>query len=1447
MSTVNDNDKFLVERENISYTLTADKLMSNIQDTDLMLIERSDVSYKVSAKDVKEQLGPKGEVLQPSIYAPTNNAGRSINTETDSITAIELSPDQQLRTNSLYTKDSLFQLQSFGIGAHFTFAFWYNRNRATSGERRTICTGTNIDDYYYIGSDNKIHQNNAESTSASSYATTQVIDNINDGEWHHVCITFDISQFNSQLGNGAQEEVHKIYVDGVLIPWQTKGVADGAAISIKDLCYTGGYQASVQARGFLLTDVYLVKDQTLLPSNFGFFDAYGNFTPREFNGTGQFVHFSFSDPSNLGLDTSGNGLNSPNIHNYTSADLTNFAPPAPTFVNLSLASDKDLDLLSVGDTVVQDSGYTPITDTITTVETSAAATTYRVGSNTGAADQLDSLRQTLTIENTTLVDCPVNSTPSTVGIANGNVIINVSSGVLTFGGGADSSVLRYEESTDGITWGETKESINEVVSFFPWVRITLMSNDVLGIDLNLAVWRVTTIANQTELTFATPKDLENFRPGDPVKTEQSAWEARYVPSSSLTTTPLVGMNDDVFYALPAAPQTIDGVAYSTSPNPSTYSSSNFPNYDESTANAGWVVIKLGEVTTGGSIKANAGAASIYICSSTDGETWTNPGQTTGLIDANYTLAAGTKWVAQYRAVNQNYLVNPVSAEFSATNNVLQATVGIISSDDGKVTVDGGTWSNGETVIGPDTTPGTGIVASTGADSLTLATVDETFPKRWVANASKYAIGPVKEIIPIIETDEIIDVETETLNIAGFYGIVVDPIEVSTQLDVGVNGYTGPGYNQGLVFRDQDRTWHEIGGDIGAGNFNESYLSDVQALGFTHITGFAVRGNRPEPADNPSATNTATCFLTSLIIDGTQIAGSQINIIKVIGNTVVTFTKYTWENFIAGTGSGVAGDGATTSVNAGTILTFATNKHLTLLNFGDAVTQDDGAANGTVAGVTGTTMELATSTGTWSANTDNYVVGPELPLPDFNGVNFVGSEFEFINRALTHGSSDWQVTEILDEGYSSVVSQVVGDPGVGPPPQWTSGELEPDTDYRARVRYTATTGEVSPWSEDTLFKTREGEDLTGGNYDQAPVSALGLYSLNAAPETYGNGFKRFINYMFGAYIAGVADDGYVYENNVESAGGAWSEVAAVSTLLNAEGCKAKDVWFSYNSYMIENSLVFTDDGRLFRTGDGSVGSWYIDGVDWNKEYVRLIKLGGVANFAMVLDEEKNIYVYSVEDNRQCGSFTPTANTLELMPYAFEDAGVTFYDVMGAGPGSYDVPTLFWLDTEGHVYGSIRDGASIANFGISPGSLSNNENIRRLTGADGVGGANWKTLPPIQSMGMVGGNYAQSYSASWFKTYDGKIYVISLSATTPIGQTTPNGPVLLTGNYTAQTGPVASYQGTFYYFIDTEGFAWNASRSLAVTKNTAAGAVFGQQGNSSQATNGSALKLPVLIPV
>ena len=73
--TVNDTDKFLVNRSGSSYHLEAQNLMAELLDDDLMLVNRDGKSYKATGAEIKDSLGPKGSILKPTILAPGQNAG----------------------------------------------------------------------------------------------------------------------------------------------------------------------------------------------------------------------------------------------------------------------------------------------------------------------------------------------------------------------------------------------------------------------------------------------------------------------------------------------------------------------------------------------------------------------------------------------------------------------------------------------------------------------------------------------------------------------------------------------------------------------------------------------------------------------------------------------------------------------------------------------------------------------------------------------------------------------------------------------------------------------------------------------------------------------------------------------------------------------------------------------------------------------------------------------------------------------------------------------------------------------------------------------------------------------------------------------------------------------------------------------------------------------------
>ena len=77
----------------------------------------------------------------------------------------------------------------------------------------------------------------------------------------------------------------------------------------------------------------------------------------------------------------------------------------------------------------------------------------------------------------------------------------------------------------------------------------------------------------------------------------------------------------------------------------------------------------------------------------------------------------------------------------------------------------------------------------------------------------------------------------------------------------------------------------------------------------------------------------------------------------------------------------------------------------------------------------------------------------------------------------------------------------------------------------------------------------------------------------------------------------------------------------------------------------------------------------------------------------------------------------------------------------------------------------------------------------------------------------------------------------------GTSTTTGPVKIADN--AASGACSCYTAGSWYYIDKEGFAWYGSKTN-MTKNTVAGAIFGDQGSTHSSFNYTSLRLFAVIP-
>ena len=122
MSTINDTDQFLVQRNNSSFKTNASDLMSTIEDTDLMLIQRGAGSYKVTCEDVKEQLGTSttGSIDTPvAVLTPFNgagtNAGEPYQPLSTALTAVNAGGDVVYATDAIDSVSSTNNASTFYV------------------------------------------------------------------------------------------------------------------------------------------------------------------------------------------------------------------------------------------------------------------------------------------------------------------------------------------------------------------------------------------------------------------------------------------------------------------------------------------------------------------------------------------------------------------------------------------------------------------------------------------------------------------------------------------------------------------------------------------------------------------------------------------------------------------------------------------------------------------------------------------------------------------------------------------------------------------------------------------------------------------------------------------------------------------------------------------------------------------------------------------------------------------------------------------------------------------------------------------------------------------------------------------------------------------------------------------------------------------------------------
>ena len=209
-----------------------------------------------------------------------------------------------------------------GSQAIFTYSAWVKRAALSAGTFQALLGAYYTTGYFtdvYFSLDDRLGFYNLWGTDLQTIETTQAFRDTS--AWYHIVVAVDLNQ--ASYTNGV-----KMYVNGVQITsFSTTTYTDVFKAGAIGGPYTHyiGCDGQPSATGYFdgyLTEVNVINGQQLTPSSFGKYNSYGIWSPKKYSGTygtnGFYLNFNrYASVSNLGLDSSGNGLNFTSNHSIT--------------------------------------------------------------------------------------------------------------------------------------------------------------------------------------------------------------------------------------------------------------------------------------------------------------------------------------------------------------------------------------------------------------------------------------------------------------------------------------------------------------------------------------------------------------------------------------------------------------------------------------------------------------------------------------------------------------------------------------------------------------------------------------------------------------------------------------------------------------------------------------------------------------------------------------------------------------------------------------------------------------------------------------------------------------------------------------------------------------------------------------------------------------------------
>lgn len=736
MATVNPDDLFAVNRNDITYSVEQQNLMASLENTDYLAVNRDDITYKITGQEFIES------VLDPLELNPVATAAEANNIWT--VTVVENA-----------------------VGGKQPFTFTYQWNYLDNNGDAIDIAGATTNSYvvepafyvYNIGCEVTVtdaldftatEQSNYVKVAVPVVIETVTLTENNDGsdrpiatdEIINVTVAIPVSSLELNTWDN-EDDFTKIYSTSTssstgryqgnnsstglpgFIRWNV-GSSHGGDIKVRTL-------ENVEAWYRLSTDQLKVKIENAPNS------VTWNSAPN--------VELSFNDSNiewiDIGTDDAARAAYIWELY-LDGVQVTSNETETPTL--LSFSGDKDLVYLKAGDPVKQDnSPVTPVTSAITSVNTLPDFSGVAFGISGGYQKYGDGA----CYKDASVLDPLAGYQNASINIKQnrgGDVIFNPP----VEAGGQEIEIYIYSDGPEGfidyVDKDGNKTRINDLKNTYPatipawtWYKTGLTSLariESIGLttgDLGFGGLRsegtewinrdvgAQVEINDTEVTLTDDTDLDLFEVGDVVQGggDENDWSTLTSVIGTEGTSKSILFNGDISQGAQA--QNTSAEAGWEFTIPAGYSDAIL----ETKVLPGGTFPTITYVN--GNVRASAGTGA------NDGEFLD-----CGVVSTGDVIKIARNTSGLFSVTAFGIKLNDLLLVDNGVTVVGGVKVTAINEATPSITTDGGTWVNGDVVTGPEKTI-TGTVASVDANGRTVTLSEAS--AGWSANTGNYLLGP----------------------------------------------------------------------------------------------------------------------------------------------------------------------------------------------------------------------------------------------------------------------------------------------------------------------------------------------------------------------------------------------------------------------------------------------------------------------------------------------------------------------------------------------------------------------------------------------------------------------------------------------------------------------------------------------------------------------------------